>query len=132
MRGGAIPLLAWAALLFVLAVGDAVWNAKLVNGLTAAFAVIVVLGAAAAIVGLGRGEALRRGPPSPEAGARGFPQASLGAVLVALSVAAILFGVVWARFLVYAGGVALAASLGRLWLEVRAQRRAVGRRGGGP
>ena len=127
MRGGAIPLLAWGGLLFVLFLGNWIWDAKAVNAAEAAFSALVVFAAAGALVYRGRRQALRRGPPEPDPAAQALPQASLGAVLVALSAAAILFGMAWARFLVYAGAVALAASLVRLALERRAERDAVRR-----
>lgn len=125
MRGGAIPLLAWAALLFVLFLGNWIWDAKAVNAAEAAFAAIVILTAAGALILAGRRQAIRRGPPEPDPAPHALPHSSLGAVLVALSVAAILFGMAWARFLVEAGAVALLASLSRMWLEIRAERRAV-------
>ena len=62
-----------------------------------------------------------------------MPEASLAAVLVGLSVACILFGIVWAGFLIYFGAGVLVLSLGRLVLELRAEhesRRDVMRRGG--
>ncbi len=131
MRGGALPLLGWAALLFVLAVGDAVWDQKLVNAATAFFAVLAVLAAAAALVRAGGRSALRRGAPEPVTAPEPVPQGSLGAVLVALSVAMILFGLAWARFLVYFGVFCLLVSLVRVQLEVRAERRTLRRSGGG-
>jgi hypothetical protein len=127
VRGGAIPLLAWSALLFVLFLGNWIWDAKAVNAAEAAFAAAVILGAAAALIVTGRRQAHRRGAPEAETDPRTLPRASLGAVLVALSVAAILFGMAWARFLVYAGAVALVASLARLALEQRAERAALRR-----
>jgi hypothetical protein len=127
VRGGALPLLAWAALLFVLAVGDAVWEQKVVNAATAFFAVLAILAAAGAIFAAGGRRVVRRGPPEPATGPEPVPQASLGAVLIALSVAMVLFGMAWARFLVYFGLVCLLAALGRMSVELRAERRALRR-----
>jgi hypothetical protein len=131
MRGGAIPLLAWAALLFVLFLGNWIWDAKTVNAAEAAFAAMVVLAAAGALIITGRRQAVRRGAPEVDPTPQALPHSSLGAVLVALSVGAILFGIAWARFLVEAGAVALVASLCRVGLEVRSERRAVRRSGTG-
>jgi hypothetical protein len=121
MRGGAIPLLAWGTLLLVLFIGNWIWDAKPVNAATAAFAAIVIY-AGGALLWLARRESIRRGPPAPSLEPQGLPQMSLGATLAGLSVGAILFGLAWAQFLVYFGAAMLAISLGRLWLELRAER----------
>jgi hypothetical protein len=121
MRGGAIPLLAWGTLLLVLFIGNWIWDAKPVNAATAAFAALVIYAFAVALW-LARRESIRRGPPAPSADPQAIPQMSLGAVLTGLSVAAMLFGFVWAQFLVFFGAALLLASLARVWLEVRAER----------
>jgi hypothetical protein len=121
MRGGSIPLIAWGTLLLVLFVGNWIWNARAVSAAAAAFAAFVVYAFAFALW-LARRESIRRGPPEPSAEAQALPQMSLGAVLVGLSVAAILFGFVWAQFLVFFGVALLILSLGRVWLELRAER----------
>jgi hypothetical protein len=121
MRGGSIPLIAWGTLLLVLFIGNWIWDAKPVNAATAAFAALVIY-AFAFVLWLVRREAIRRGPPEPSAEPQALPQMSLGAVFVGLSVAAILFGFVWAQFLVFFGAALLVFSLGRVWLELRAER----------
>jgi hypothetical protein len=121
VRGGAIPLIAWGTLLLVLFIINWIWDAKPVNAATAAFAAVVIY-AFAFLLWLARHEAIRRGPPEPSAEPQALPQMSLGAVLVGLSLGAILFGFVWAQFLVFFGIGLLLLSLGRVWLEVRAER----------
>jgi uncharacterized iron-regulated membrane protein len=121
MRGGAIPLLAWGTLLLVLFIGNWIWDAKPVNAATAAFAAIVIY-AFGLLLWLARRESIRRGPPEPRADPEEVPGHSLAAVLAGLSVAAVLFGLVWANFLVYFGAAVLLGSLGRLALELRAER----------
>jgi hypothetical protein len=121
VKGGAIPLLAWGTLLLVLFIGNWIWNAKPVNAATAAFAALVIyLGAL--LLWLARRDAIKRGPPEPSATPEAVPESSLAAVGIALSVATILFGLAWANFLVYFGAAVLALSLGRLIVEVRAER----------
>jgi hypothetical protein len=132
VRGGALPLLAWGALLLVLAIGDAVWDQKVVNAAEAFFAVLVMVAAAGAAYALGGRRTLRRGPPEPVNDPEPLPQGSLGAVLVAISVAMVLFGMAWARFLVLFGIFTLIVALGRVAGEVRAERRALRRVRGEP
>jgi hypothetical protein len=121
MRGGSIPLIAWGTLLLVLFIINWIWNARAVSAAAAAFAALVIYAFAFALW-LARREAIRRGPPEPSAEPQALPQMSLGAVLVGLSVAAMLFGFVWAQFLVFFGAALLIVSLGRVWLELRAER----------
>jgi hypothetical protein len=121
MRGGAIPVLAWGTLLLVLFIGNWIWDAKAVNAAEAVFAALVIY-AYGAFLWLMRREAIRRGPPPPRTEVETLPQMSLGAVLAGLSVAAMLFGLVWAQFLVYFGLGLLLLSLGRVWLELRSER----------
>lgn len=121
MRGGAIPVVAWATLLLVLFIGNWVWNDKPVNAATAAFAAVVIYALALGLW-LANRDAMRKGPPERRRGPQSIPQASLSAVVAGLAVGAILFGMVWARFLVYFGAALLVAALGRMWLEVRAER----------
>ncbi len=121
MRGGAIPLAIWGTLLLVLFIGNWIWDAKPVNAATAAFAALVIyLGAL--LLWLARRDAIKRGPPEPSAAPEAVPQGSLAAAGAGLAVGAILFGLAWANFLVYFGAAMLVLSLGRLALEVRAER----------
>jgi hypothetical protein len=123
MRGGAIPLLAWGTLLAVLLAINWIWTGDAIQVGSFGFAVLVMY-AGGLLLWLARREALRRGPPpQPPGGTReALPEASLGAVLIGLAFAAIMFGLVWANFLVYFGGAVLVLGLGRLALELRAER----------
>jgi hypothetical protein len=126
VRGGAIPLLAWGTVLLVLYAGNWIWEDRSIQVAPTVFAILVIYGGAA-VLWLRSREALRRGPPPPEPEVEPVPEASTGAVLAALGVAAILFGLVWALFFVYFGAGLLLAALGRLALELRAERRAAER-----
>jgi hypothetical protein len=123
MRGGAIPVFAWGTLLLVLFIGNWIWDAKDVNAAEAAFAALVVYAAGVGLWLSARRDALRRGPPPARAEIEASPSMSVGAVLAGLAVAAILFGLVWAQFLVFFGAGLLVAALGRLWIELRAEQR---------
>ena len=122
MRGGAIPLLAWGTVLLVLAIGNWVWNAKPVDAgaASAAVAIIYLFGVG---LWLSRREAIRRGPPEPRHALDSVPQASLAAAGIGVSLGCILFGIAWARFLVDFGIGMLVLSIGRLVLEMQAERR---------
>ena len=122
MRGGAIPILAWGTILLVLAVGNWVWNDKPVNSGAASAAVLIIYGFGVAVWLARRREALRRGPPDQRAEPESVPQTSLAAVGLGVSAGCALFGLAWARFLVDFGIVLFIVSLGRLVLEVRAER----------
>lgn len=121
MRGGAIPILTWGTILLVLAVGNWVWNSRTVSGLAAsgAVAIIYLFGLA---VWLARREAIRRGPPEPRAEPETVPQASLAAVGIGVSAGCALFGLAWAKFLLDFGIALFIVSVGRLVLEIRAER----------
>lgn len=121
MRGGAIPVLAWGTLLLILFIGNWIWDDKPVNAATAAFAAMVIY-IWAVVLWLRRREAIRRGPPEPQTEAEAVPDASAAAVLIALGAASILFGLVWAKFFVFFGAGVLVLALGRLALELRAER----------
>lgn len=122
MRGGAIPILAWGTILLVLAVGNWVWNDKPVNSGAASAAVLIIYGFGAAVWLARRREALRRGPPDQRAEPESVPQTSLAAVGIGVSAGCALFGLAWARFLVDFGIVLFIVSVGRLVIEVRAER----------
>ena len=121
MRGGAIPILTWGTLLLVLAIGNWVWNGRLVGGLAAsgAVAIIYLFGLA---VWLARREAIRRGPPEQPAELETVPQTSLAAVGIGVSAGCALFGLAWARFLLDFGIALFIVSIGRMALELRAER----------
>jgi uncharacterized iron-regulated membrane protein len=121
MRGGAIPILTWGTILLVLAVGNWVWNDKTVGGLAATGAVVIIycLGVA---LWVARREAIRRGPPEQHDDIENVPQMSVAAMVMGLSVGCALFGLAWARFLLYFGIAMFVLSLGRVLVEVRAER----------
>ena len=121
MRGGAIPVLAWAGLLFVLFVANWIWDAKAVNAAEAAFAALLIFAAAFALW-LARHESIRRGPPPQRTTIQAAPSMSLGAVLAGLGVGAILFGLVWAQFIFFFGIGLLVVAGGRLAVEMRSER----------
>jgi uncharacterized iron-regulated membrane protein len=121
MRGGAIPVLVWGTILLVLAVGNWVWDAKPVNSGAASVAVLIIYGAGIALW-RARRESVRPGPPEPRTEIDTVPQGSVAAVLVGLSIGTIMFGLAWAKFLVFFGLGLLLLSLGRLVLELRAER----------
>jgi uncharacterized iron-regulated membrane protein len=121
MRGGAIPLLTWGTILLVLAVGNWVWNDKTVGGLAATGAVVIIYCFGVALW-VARREAIRRGAPEQRDDVENVPQMSVAAMVMGLSVGCALFGLVWARFLLYFGIAMFVLSLGRLFVELRAER----------
>ena len=121
MRGGAIPVIAWATLLFVLFVGNWIWDDKPLNVVSAGVASLIVY-AWGFFLWLARRESIKTGPPEPRVETRNIPRQSVAAALTGLSVGCILFGLLWATFLVYFGIGMLALSLGRMALELRAER----------
>ncbi|HEY2439507.1 MAG TPA: hypothetical protein VGI07_04700 [Solirubrobacteraceae bacterium] len=127
MRGGAIPLLIWALLLSVLFAINLIWTGKALDAAMAGFAVTATVGTALALVTGRPRDALRRGPPQPSAEPRAIPTASYGAVLLAVGVAATLFGFAFGHFFVYFGAGLVIVSLGIIAREECAQRRALRR-----
>lgn len=121
MRGGAIPIFAWGTILLVLAVGNWVWNDKPVDSGAATAAVVIIYGFAL-VLWLLRREAIRRGPPRANAEVESVPQMSVAAVGIGLSAGCALFGLAWAKFLLYFGIATFVLSLGRLVVERRAER----------
>jgi hypothetical protein len=124
MRGGSIPVLAWGTLLLILMAINWVWSGRAIQVATFGFAVLAVYGFAVAFFVLHRGS-IRRGPPEPETEPVAIPELSLGSVAIGISIATILFGFVWAQFLVYFGAGLLVVSLGRLVVELRSERRSL-------
>jgi membrane protein implicated in regulation of membrane protease activity len=124
MRGGAIPLLAWALLLCLLLAGNWVWTGDAVQVASFAFAVLAVVTFALGFTARDRAAA-RRGPPSPPArpSPEALPSFSVAPVGIAVGLAAVLFGLAFGHFSIYFGCGLLAASLGRLAVELRAARR---------
>ncbi len=121
MRGGSIPVLAWGTLLLILMAINWIWSGRAIQVATFGFAVLAVYGFAVAFFVLHRGS-IRRGPPEPETESVAVPELSLGSVAIGISIATILFGFVWAQFLVYFGAGLLVVSLGRVAVELRSER----------
>jgi hypothetical protein len=124
MRGGALPFLAWGALLLVLFTANWIWEGRLIQVGPTVGALLIIWGAALGLWLSRRDEALRRGEPAAAASAEALPASSTGAVIAGLSIGCIVFGVVWAPFLVYLGLAMLIVALARVGLELRAQRAA--------
>jgi hypothetical protein len=126
VRGGAIPLLCWATLLAVLLAINWIWTGDAVQVGTFGYAALSIY-AGGLLLWLRSRVAIRPGPPSASEDPEAVPDASLAAVGIALSIACIMFGIAWAKFLVFFGAGALILSLGRLAVELRAQRAGVRR-----
>jgi hypothetical protein len=122
VRGGAIPLLAWGTLLLILYAINWVWEGRLIQVGPTTFAILIVYGTALALW-LGRREATRRGPPPSASDPEALPTASVWAVVLGLAIGCILFGLVWAAFLVYFGLGVLVLALGGTVRELRAEGR---------
>jgi hypothetical protein len=125
MRGGAIPIIAWGVLLSVLTIGNAVWEGRWLPASEFALAAVIIFAFGGFVIVLSGRRAISRGAPArrPDPGA--VPEASAGAVGAALSLALLLFGFVFGSALIYLGAGFLALSLGRLTVELRAQRASV-------
>ncbi len=124
MRGGAIPLLVWGAVLALLLGLNWIWTGDLIQVASFAFAVLTVAGWVLALVMLRPREALRRGPPAPSGEPEAVPAASYGSVLLAFGVACVVFGFAFGHFPVYFGAGVMVLAAGRLARELSAERRA--------
>lgn len=101
MRGGSIPLFAWGLLLVVLLVVNAVWTSDTIQVALFGFAAGAVFLSAIAFGAASRGEALRRGAPAASGDPEAVPTSSLGAVMVAVGFAALMFGLVFGLSLIH-------------------------------
>jgi hypothetical protein len=127
VRGGAIPIIAWGALLAVLTVGNAIWEGKWLPAGQFALATLIIFGFGAAVVAISGRPALRKGPPAAHGDPEALPDASAGAVGAAVSLALLMFGFVFGSALIYLGAGFLILSLGRIAIELRAQRASIRR-----
>jgi uncharacterized membrane protein len=127
MRGGAIPLLVWGVILTLLFALNVIWTGKGLDAAMAGFAVAATVGMAFALIALRPREALRKGEPPPSPEPEAIPTASYGAVLLAIGVAAVIYGFAFGHFLVYFGAGLVVVALGILVREESAQRRALRR-----
>ncbi len=121
MRGGALVVLAWSALLLVLFLGHWIYAGEPTQVAISGGSLAIMVLSAVAIALSGR-EALRRGPPPARAKVEAVPDISFAAGLIGFSIATIGFGFVWGHFLTYFGAGLLLLSIGRLALELRAER----------
>ena len=127
MRGGALVPLIWAGLLSVLAVINAIWTTgNIMQGGTFAAAVGSIVSLAVLLIALSP-EARHKGPPGLHAEPTPLPSASLASMIAGVALGCFVFGFAFGRFPMYFGAGLLIVALGRLFLEVRAERRAVRR-----
>jgi hypothetical protein len=125
VRGGAIPIIAWGMLLSALTIGNAIWQGKWLPASEFALAAVIIFGFAIGVILMSGRPALRKGPPVVRRVAEAVPEASAGAAAAGLSLALLLFGFVFGSALIYLGAGFLMLSLGRVAIEVRAQRATV-------
>ena len=123
MRGGAIPLLAWALILTLLFALNVIWTGKGLDAAMAGFAVAATVAFAFAFIASRPREALRKGEPPPSPEPEAIPTASPGAVLFAIGVGALVYGFAFGHFLVYFGAGLVVAGLAVLAREEYVQRR---------
>lgn len=121
MRGGAIVFAVWGTLLATLMAVNWIWEGKAVHVASFGFAVLVVYLSGLYLLARRR-EAIRKGPPEYEAEPDALPRASLAAAGAGISIALMLFGVVFGSFLILIGAGLLLACLGRLARELYWQR----------
>jgi hypothetical protein len=124
MKGGALPLLAWGALIGALWAINWIWTGDTLQVGTYGFAVGLILAWGAMYV-LGSRTTARRGPPEPSTQAEAVPQSSLGALLLGCAVAMAGFGLVFGTFLVLMGAGVFVGAAGLMTRELIAQRRAL-------
>jgi hypothetical protein len=122
MRGGALAPFAWALLLVLLGAINWIWTGDAIQVGTFGFAALAILGLAAGLVRAAP-EARRRGAPEPRLEPEPIPQMSLAAVIAGLALASIVLGLAFGHFAIYFGVGLLLVALGRLSVELRAQRR---------
>lgn len=122
MRGGSIPLIVWGLLLVALLALNWIWTGDAIQVGSFGFAAMASLGGGGLLAWRAGRNALKRGPPEPKATVDTIPQASSGAALAGLSLASILFGFTFGSFLIYFGAGLLAISIGRIVIELRAER----------
>jgi hypothetical protein len=124
MRGGALPLLVWAALLTLLLAGNWVWTGDAIEVGEFGLAVLIVILWAFALAGANRSALHRGAPPPPREGHfESIPEISLAAALAPFAIASVLFGLAFGHFLIYFGGALFVLALARLAVELRASRR---------
>lgn len=126
MRGGALPLLLWSLLLAASGATNAVWTGDDIQIGMFGGAVLATVLTAAVLIARSR-EAARRGEPSPPTEPEPVTHSSFAVVIIAVGLAALLFGFSFGHFVIYFGAGLMLAGLGRLTLELIHQRRATRR-----
>jgi hypothetical protein len=123
MRGGAIPVLAWACILGVLFAGNWVWTGDPTQVGEFGFAVGVVFLCGISLAVANR-SAVRRGPPPqpPPDQTEEIPELSYGALGAAIAIGAVVFGLAFGHFLIYFGAGLFVLSIGRVAIELRSAR----------
>ena len=116
--------LVWGGILVVLGAINAIWTSgNVMQGGTFLAAIGSVLALGLLLVALSP-EARHRGAPEPRTDVETVPSASLAALIAGLAFGCFVFGFAFGHFPIYFGAGPLIAALGRLALEVRAERRA--------
>lgn len=126
MRGGAIPIFCWGTMLLVLMIINVIWTGSQIQAATFGYALAAVYGTAL-VLSILYPQALRKGPPVRESAPEAVPRSSLAAMTLGIAIGAMMFGVVFGKFLVFVGGAIWLLAAGRLVVEVRAQRRSLRR-----
>lgn len=124
MRGGALPILAWALILTLSGTTNAIWTGDDIQIAMFGGAVLITVLTAVVLV-LRRREALRPGEPEAPAQPEPVTHASFATMIVAVGFAALMFGLAFGHFLIYLGAGLMVAGLGRLLIELRHEWRAV-------
>ena len=118
-----MPLI-WGGILVVLGAINAIWTSgNVMQGGTFLAAIGSVLAPGLLLVALSA-EARHPGAPEPRTDVETVPSASLAALIAGLAFGCFVFGFAFGHFPIYFGAGLLIAALGRLALEVRAERRA--------
>lgn len=126
MRGGSWAPLVWACLLLALGVTNIIWTrGNKIEGGSFLAAAGLILALALALAAASRGDSFRRGGPAPERAPRAVPSASYAAMLAGLAAGAFAFGFTFGHFPIYFGVGLFIAAVGRLAVELRAERRQV-------
>jgi hypothetical protein len=121
VRGGALPVLAWSAILVLLYAGNWVWSGKSVEVFETCFALAAIVLFALLLAALNRA-AVHRGPPEPTPGVEPIPEFSFGAIGAALAIGCAALGAAFGHFLIYFGAGLFVVSLARLAQELRSSR----------
>lgn len=127
MRGGAIVPLVWAGLLVLLAATNAIWTkGDLIQSATFLAALGSVLALALLLISVSS-QARRTGAPQAHTTVEAVPSTSLASMVAGLAFGMFVFGFAFGQFPILFGAGLLIVSLGRLTVELRAQRRTVAR-----